>query len=50
MEKEKKDKIEKLEAEIGRMYILNDKLAGQKSDNLQRLTAKVNKLQQLKEG
>ncbi len=49
MAKEKKDKIEKLEAEIGRMYMTDTQLTGAKNANLQQLKNKLNELEKLKQ-
>lgn len=46
---EKKDKVMKLEAEIGRLFMKDNQLAAAKSENLRLLQAKLNELELLKQ-
>ena len=47
MAKEKNDKILKLEAEIGRMFLKDAQLANAKNENARLLQGKINELEKL---
>ena len=49
MAKENKDKIEKLEAAIGRWFLENEKLTSKRNALLQQLNAAANELEKLKQ-
>jgi hypothetical protein len=49
MTKEKKDKVQALEAEIGRLFIKDAQLTNVKNQNAQLLQSKINELDKLKQ-
>ena len=48
MAKEKKDKIQPIEAEIGRLFIKDAQLTNAKNENARLLQLKLNELEKLK--
>jgi len=48
MAKENKDKVQKLEAEIGRLFMKDAQLTTAKNQNLQLLQSKLNELNEFK--
>jgi hypothetical protein len=49
MAKEKKDKVQPLEAEIGRLFIKDAQLTNAKNQNAQLLQSKIHELEKLKQ-